>query len=62
MPVAGRDVGLHPDDRLEAFLFRLLVEGPGAEHAAVVRESQPRHLIFLGLSDQVPDSVSTVEE
>ena len=40
--VAGRHVGLHADDGLEAFLARGLVEGPGAEHAAVVREGQAR--------------------
>jgi hypothetical protein len=60
--VAGGDVGLHPQNRLDPLLPRGLVEGPRAEHAPVVGEREPRHLVLLGLSDQVVDAVGPVEE
>jgi len=61
-PVAGRHVGLHPDDRLEPLPAGQLLEGPGAVEAAVVREGQGRHLERLGPADQVPEAVRAVEQ
>ena len=59
--VAGRDVGLHADDRLEAGGAGLFLEGPHAEQAPVVRERERRHLELLGLPDQVRDAIRAVE-
>ena len=61
-PVAGRDVGLHPDDRLEAGLARLFLEIPRAEQAAVVRDGERGHLELERAPDQVADPVRAVEE
>ena len=49
-------------DGLDALPLGRLVEGPGAEHAAVVREGQAGHLELLGPADQVADAVGAVEE
>ena len=57
-----RDVRLHPDDRLDPRLLRLLLEDPGAEHHPVVRERERRLLELLGARDQVADAVRAVEE
>src|SRR5688572_29620914 len=61
-PVARRDVGFHPDDRLDPCLLRLLLELPGRVQIAVVRDRQRGLLELLRLGDQVIDSVGAVEE
>ena len=59
---AGRNVGLHTDDRFYARLPRRLVEGPGAEHAPVIRERQARHLEVSGPFHQVCDAIGPVQQ
>jgi hypothetical protein len=60
--VSGRDVRFHPDDRLQPFLRRHLVEIPRAEHAAVIGEREPRHLVLFRLAHEVRQAVRAVEE
>ena len=60
--VSRGDVGLHADDGFDALFPGGFVEGPCAEHAPVVRESEARHLVFFGLVHQVRDAVRSVEE
>ena len=60
--VAGRNVRLHPDDRLDALFPGHLVEGPCPEHAAMVGEGEPGHLVLGRLSDQVTKAIRAVEE
>ena len=61
-PVAGRDVRLHADDRLELRLSRLLLELPGGVQVAVIGDRQGGLLELLGAPDQVIDPVGAVEE
>ena len=61
-PVPGRDVRLHADDGLEPFLRRHLVEVPRAEHAPVVGQREPRHLVLFRLAHEVRQAVGAVEE
>src|SRR5690606_33861846 len=60
--VARRDVRLHPQQRLEPVPVRKLLERPRAEHAAVVRESERRHLEIDGAPDEVLEPVRAVEQ
>ena len=63
VPAVSRgDVGLHPDDGLQPFLPRPLVEVPGAEHAPVVGERQAGHLLLFRLANQVRQAVRAVEK
>ena len=60
--VAGGDVRLHADDRLESGLLRLLLELPRGVDVAVIGDRQRRLLELLGATDQVIDPVGTVEK
>ena len=48
-----RDIGLHADDRLDAFSFAFAVELESAEHIAVIRQGQRVHVVVLGLGDEL---------
>ena len=61
-PIRGRNVGLHPDDRLELFLPRLFLEIPGCVQITMIGNRQGGLLELLGSSDQVFDPVRAVEE
>ena len=58
---AGRDVGLHADDRLDAGLGRRLVELEGAERVAVVGDGDRRHPLLARLFDERLDARRPVE-
>ena len=58
---AGRDVGLHADDRLDPCRLALGHEVIGAEHVAVVRHRQRRHAHLGGLGEQVVHPRGAVE-
>src|SRR5919112_748274 len=59
---AGGDVRLHPQDRLDLGLLRLLLEFPRGVHVTVVGNRQRGLLELLGASDQTVDPVGAVEE
>ncbi len=61
-PIPGRHVRLHPDDRLDSRLSRLLLELPGRVEVTVIGDRQRGLLELLGPADQVIDSVGAVEE
>src|SRR6266480_7993356 len=61
-PIRGRNVGLHPDDRLELFLPRLFLEIPGCVQITMIGNRQGGLLELLGSPDQVFDPVRAVEE
>src|SRR5665213_2371036 len=61
-PIAGRNVRLHPDDRLDPGFFCLLLKLPCGMQIPVIRDRQRRLLEFEGPVDQVIDAVCAVEE
>ena len=56
------DVGLDPEDRLDARLARLLVELDRPEHVAVVGQGHGGHLRLDRRGDHVVEAVGAVEE
>ena len=58
---AGSQVSLHPDDRLDAVLARLLPELVGAEHEPVVGGGQRGHAHPGGLGEEIVDLGRAVE-
>ncbi|MNX99872.1 hypothetical protein D3C86_1323420 [compost metagenome] len=61
-PGAGRDVGFHPDQGLDARLLGLAVELDRAVHHAVVGERQGRHLVLRRALDQLADAAGAVQQ
>jgi hypothetical protein len=61
-PITGRDVGLHAENGFEIVFARELLEGPGAEHAAVIGERQCRHAQIEAAPDQVIDAIRPVKK
>ena len=62
LPVTGGDVGLHPDDRLDASFVGLLLKLPCRVQIAVVGNGNSGLLELLRLCDQVVDTIRPVEE
>ena len=62
LPITGRDVGLHPDDRLEASLASLLLELPRPKHAPVIGQRESRHFELQRSADQVAEPIGSVQE
>ena len=60
--ITGSDIGLHPDDRLDLFFPRVLLELPGCMQITVIGNRQGGLLEFLGPSDQIVDPVRAVEK
>ncbi len=60
--VAGRDVGLHAQDGLDAGLSRLFLELPGGVHVTVICNRQRGLLVELRALDQIIDAIGAVEE
>src|SRR5471032_1440114 len=60
--VAGRDVRLHPDDRLDPGFFRFLLELPCGMQIPMIGDRQRRLLEFERPVDQVIDAIRAVEE
>ena len=60
--IAGSDVGLDAQDGPDALLQRLVVEGKGAEHVAVVGDRDSRHVELADPPAELPDPVRAVEE
>ena len=60
--VAGRDVHLAAEDRLDAALSRLVVEGDRREHVAVLGDGQRRHLQLDRAVEQLLDPARAVEQ
>ena len=61
-PIARGDVGLHADDRLDAGLFRFLLEVPGAVQIAVIGDGEGGLFELLRAADQVADSIGAIEQ
>jgi hypothetical protein len=61
-PITGRDVGFHPDDRLQPCLFRLFLELPRPVKIAVVGYCESRLLELEGSGDEVIDAVGAIEK
>jgi hypothetical protein len=61
-PAAGGHIRLHPDDRLDALLLRLLVKDPRPVHHAMVRQGDGRLLELLRTTDEVSDAIGAVEK
>ena len=61
-PIAGGDVCLHSDDRLELRFAGLLLKLPGGVQITVIGNRQGGLLELLGPPDQVFDPVCAVEE
>ena len=59
---AGGEVGLVPDDRLDAGLLALAVELDRPVQVAVVGDGAGGHAQRLGLGDQLGDAVGPVEQ
>src|SRR5436853_437538 len=60
--VAWRDIGFHPDDRLDACLLGLLLEFPRRVQIAMVGNGQGGLFELLGSADQVVYAVRAIEE
>src|SRR5918992_1477024 len=60
--ITGSDVRLHPDDRLDLGLFRLLLELPRGVEVTVVGNRERRLLELAGARDQALDPVGAVEK
>ena len=60
--VAGRDVDLAAEDRLDAALAGRVVEHHRREHVAVLGHRQRRHLQRGGLVEQFVDAAGAVEQ
>jgi hypothetical protein len=60
--VSRRDVRLDAEDRADALLQGLVVEGEGPEHVAVVGDRDRRHLELLDATTHLPDPVRAVEK
>jgi hypothetical protein len=60
--IARRDVGFHPDDRLETCLLGFFLELPSPVKVTVVGDGEGRLLEFESSADEVVDSVGAVEE
>ena len=60
--LAGGDVGLVADDRVEAGGLALAVELDGAVEVAVVGQGQGVHAQRLGVGDQLGDAAGAVEQ
>ena len=61
-PVAGRDVDLAAEDRVDAALAGGVVEHHRREHVAVLGDSQRRHLQRRCLIEQLVDAAGAVEQ
>src|SRR5688572_20460111 len=61
-PVSGGDVRLHPDDRLDVALLRLLLELPGGVQISVIGDRERRLLELGSALDELLDPVGAVEE
>ena len=61
-PIAGRDVDLAAEDRLDALLLRLIVEDDRREHVAVLGDRERRHLQARRLLQQLVDAAGAVEQ
>jgi hypothetical protein len=60
--IAGRDVDLAAEDRLDALLPRVVVEGDRREHVAVLGDGERRHAQLLRLIEQLLDTAGAVEQ
>ena len=60
--IAGRDVDLAAEDRLDAALPRFVVERDGREHVAVLGDRHRRHLQLGGPVEQLADPARAVEQ
>ena len=57
-----RDVGLHADDGLDAFLAACLVELHRTEHVSMVRQGERFHALILGEANHVRDGVDPIQQ
>ena len=60
--LAGGDVGLVAEDRIEAGCGAFAVELDGAVQVAVIGQGQGVHAQFLGVRDQLGDAAGAVEQ
>ena len=60
--IAGRDVDLAAEDRLDAALARRVVKDDRREHVAVLGDGERRHLELLRLIEQLVDAAGAVEQ
>ncbi len=58
----GRQIQFAADDRLDAGLLAFQVEFSRAEHIAVVGDRHRRHILSLGLLDQIIEADGTVQQ
>ena len=61
-PVAGRDVDLAAEDRVDPALARLVVEDDRREHVAVLGDRHRRHLQLDRVVEQLLDAARAVEQ
>ena len=61
-PIAGGDVGLHANDRLDSCFLRLLLEVPGAVKISVIGDRECRLFELLRAADQIANAIGTVEQ
>ena len=60
--IAGRDVDLAAEDRIDAALPRRIVKDDGREHVAVLGDGQRRHLELLRLVEQLVDAARAIQQ
>src|SRR5690348_11939417 len=60
--IARRDVHLAAEDRLDAFLLRMVVEHDRREHVAMLGHRQRRHIELRRLIEQFVDAAGAVEQ
>ena len=60
--IARGDVDLAAEDRLDALLPRVVVEGDRREHVAVLGDGERRHAQLLRLVEQLLDAAGAVEQ
>ena len=57
-----RDIDLAPKNRLQAAIARVIVEGDGRKHVAVLGDRERRHLQLDGFVEQFVDAACAIEQ
>ena len=61
-PVAGSDIGLHTNDRLDSCSPGFLLKVPGAVEISVIGDCEGRLFELLRAADQIANAIGTVEQ